>query len=34
VDVLCRDGTRYVFSAKDPAIAERVSDVLGGTSAH
>jgi hypothetical protein len=34
VDVLCRDGSRYVFSAKDPAMAERVSDVLGGPSAH
>jgi hypothetical protein len=34
VDVLCRDGSRYVFSARDPAIAEHVADVLGGTSAH
>lgn len=34
VDVLCRDGSRYVFSARDPAIAERVADVLGGTAAH
>ncbi|MEA5455286.1 hypothetical protein SPF06_11200 [Sinomonas sp. JGH33] len=33
VDVLCRDGSRFVFSAKDPAIAEHVADVLGGAPA-
>ncbi|KHL00416.1 hypothetical protein [Sinomonas humi] len=33
VDVLCRDGTRYVFSAKDPALAEHVAEVLGGPAA-
>ncbi|WP_422933396.1 hypothetical protein [Sinomonas sp. P47F7] len=33
VDVLCRDGSRFVFSAKDPALAERVADVLRGAAA-
>ncbi|WP_138443477.1 hypothetical protein [Sinomonas susongensis] len=33
VDVLCRDGSHYVFSAKDPALAEHVAEVLGGPAA-
>jgi hypothetical protein len=33
VDVLCRDGSRFVFSAKDPTLAEHVADVLRGASA-